>query len=169
LADSNFEASTLVCSHLIAAFQGVEEFQLEEHKSVRRSVQAELAARRKPQLDKTLASILSGLPCYAQRTIQRGQETGLWLTTLPSTVNSTELSVQEFRDQLLLRYDLPSHCDRCGQSFSIQHAMTCKKGGLVIVCHNKIGDELADIASKALTPSAIRDKPSMHLPPWSRG
>jgi hypothetical protein len=52
LADSNFEASTLVCSHLIAAFQGVKEFQPEEHESYQRSVQAELAACRKTQLDK---------------------------------------------------------------------------------------------------------------------
>ena len=50
----------------------------------------------------------------------------------------------------------------CGQAFSVQHAMTCKKGGLVIIRHNEIGDELADIASKALTPSAVRDEPSIY-------
>jgi hypothetical protein len=40
--------------------------------------------------------------------------------------------------------------------------MTCKKGGLVIVRHNKIGDELAGITSKALTPSAVHDEPSIY-------
>jgi hypothetical protein len=48
------------------------------------------------------------------------------------------------------------------QTFSVQHAMTCKKGGLVIIRHNEIGDELADLASKALTPSAVRDEPSIY-------
>jgi hypothetical protein len=66
LVDSNFEASTLVCSHLIAAFRGVKEFQLEEHESVQRSVQAELAARPKTQLNETLASIPTRLPCDTQ-------------------------------------------------------------------------------------------------------
>jgi hypothetical protein len=119
------------------------------------------------ELDKTLDSILTELPCDSQRTIRRGKETGLWLTTLPSTVNGTELSAQEFRDQLLIRYarspgDLPSHCDGCGQTFSVQNAMTCKNGGLVIIRHNEIGDELADIATKALTPSAVRDEPAKY-------
>jgi hypothetical protein len=45
--------------------------------------------------------------------------------------------------------------------FNIQHAMTCKKGGLVISHHNEIRDELADIASKALIASAVRNKPSI--------
>ncbi len=165
--ESNYEASTLVCSHIVAAFRGIEEFQSEEHESVRRSVLKELTKRKTTQLDETLDSILSGLPCDTRRTIRRGKETGLWLTTLPSTVNGTELSAQEFRDQLLLRYarspgDLPSQCDGCGQAFSVQHAMTCKKGGLVIIRHNEIGDELADIASKALTPSAVRDEPTIY-------
>jgi hypothetical protein len=38
----------------------------------------------------------------------------------------------------------------------------CKTGGLVIIRHNEIADELADLASKALTPSAVRDKPSIY-------
>jgi hypothetical protein len=33
-SDSNFEASTLVCSHLFAAFRGVEPFSSAEHQSV---------------------------------------------------------------------------------------------------------------------------------------
>ncbi len=50
-------------------------------------------------------------------------------------------------------------CDGCSQAFSIQHAMMCKKGGLVIIYHNKIGDELA---TKALTLSAICNKPAIY-------
>jgi hypothetical protein len=34
----NYEASTLVCSHLLAAFEGVESFSLTDHKSVRAAV-----------------------------------------------------------------------------------------------------------------------------------
>ncbi len=86
---------------------------------------------------------------------------------MPSTVNGTELSAQEFRDAFLLRYgrspgDLPSLCDGCGQKFSVQHALECKKGGNVILRHNEIRDELADLAAKAIIPSAIRNEPLIH-------
>jgi hypothetical protein len=54
--------------------------------------------------------------------------------------------------------DLPASCDGCEARFTLQHALGCKKGGLVIFCHNKIRDELVHLAGKALTPSAICDK-----------
>jgi hypothetical protein len=86
---------------------------------------------------------------------------------MPSTVNGTELSAQEFRDKLLIRYarqppDLPALCDGCSCQFSLGHALECKVGGLVILRHNEINHELADLSSKALSPSAIRDEPLIH-------
>jgi hypothetical protein len=85
---------------------------------------------------------------------------------LPSTLNGTEISATEFRDALLLRYaryppDLPSHCDGCLQKFSVRHALECKTGNLVISRHNKIRDELSDLASKALSPSSVHDEPKI--------
>jgi hypothetical protein len=119
------------------------------------------------QLDEAVASILARLPCNTQRTIQRGKETGLWLTILLSTVNGMEPLAQEFQDQLLLWYarspgDLPEVCNGCGLTFNIQHAMTCKKGGLMIIHHNEIGDKLADINFNALTPSDVHNEPSIY-------
>ncbi len=55
--------------------------------------------------------------------------------------------------------DLPECCDGCEARFTLQHALGCKKGGLVTFCHNEIGDELVHLAGKALTPSAICNKP----------
>lgn len=47
--------------------------------------------------------------------------------------------------------------------FTLQHALGCKKGGLMIFCHNKIQDELlVHLAGRALTPSAICDKSLIH-------
>jgi hypothetical protein len=47
-------------------------------------------------------------------------------------------------------------------TFSVPHALECKKGGLVISRHNEIRDELSDLASKALSPSPVRDEPKIH-------
>jgi hypothetical protein len=86
---------------------------------------------------------------------------------MPATLNGTELSLEEFRDALLIRHartpgDLPSHCDGCGAKFDVRHALECKVGGLFILRHNEINKELCDLASKALAPSVVRVKPMIH-------
>jgi hypothetical protein len=88
---------------------------------------AELKVRRAALHDSTLDSILEDLDCDTRRTLLQGKETGKWLSVMPSILNGTELSPQEFRDSLHLRYvrapgDLPSHCDGCDAKFSIRHA-----------------------------------------------
>jgi hypothetical protein len=87
---------------------------------------------------------------------------------MPSTLKGTEILLQEFRDALLLRHartpgDLPLHCDGCGAKFDVRHALECKVGGLVILRHNEINEELCDLASKALAPSAVCVKPMIHF------
>ena len=58
-------------------------------------------------------------------------QTRAWLSVLPSTVNGTELGVQEWSDFLSLCYgieppDLPEHCNGCGAEFDIFHPLECK-------------------------------------------
>ena len=43
--------------------------------------------------------------------------------------------------------NLPGNCDGCGREFSIQHALECKKGGLITLRHNEIRDTVGDLAS----------------------
>ena len=62
-----------------------------------------------------------------------------------------DLAPTEIRDALALRYlctppGLPSRCDGCGESFSLQHGLDCPKGGLIIRRHNEIRDCPCDIA-----------------------
>ena len=77
-------------------------------------------------------------------------------SVLPSIVSGTELSAQEFRDTLSMRYDgeappdLPARCGGCDAPFTLQDAIACKKGGLVVIFrHNEIRDELVNLAGKA--------------------
>ena len=101
------------------------------------------------------------------RRMRRAAKTGAWLKVMLSTVNGTELGAQEWRDALFLRYgldppDLPTHCDECEARFTISHALDCKKGGLVTARHNELRDRVADLASKAFTPSHVRDDPLIY-------
>ena len=59
-----------------------------------------------------------------------------------------------FYGLLALRYQRPisrisEKCDGCGAFFSLEHALDCKKGGLVTQRHNEIRDALGDIAAMA--------------------
>ena len=115
-----------------------------------------------------LDDVLSLLPSEKQRTIRHGCQTGAWLTSLPSTVNGTELSLQEFWDSLNLRYtweipDHPFHCGSCGKKFLILHTLECKKGGLIDACHNEVRDELEAICSQEFTPLAVCNEPTINV------
>ena len=78
---------------------------------------------------------------------QRGASS--WLTVLPLAEYGFTLNQAAFHDALALRYgwtprDLPSTCD-CGKQFSVQHALSCAKGGFTIVRHNEIRDVTASL------------------------
>ena len=101
------------------------------------------------------------------RRMRRATKTGAWLTVQPSTVNRTELGAQEWRDAAFLRYglnppDLPKNCDDCNARFSICHTLDCKRGGLVTARHNELRDGVADLASRAFTPSHVHNDPLIY-------
>ena len=74
-----------------------------------------------------------------------------WLNVLRIDKFHFDLSPVEFRDALGLRYHrpllrIPCHC---GQTTNIDHALSCRRGGLVIQRHNEVRDSIGDIASLA--------------------
>ena len=43
--------------------------------------------------------------------------------------------------------NLPPCCDRCGAPSSLDHALCCRKGGLIIQRHNEICGSIDDLAA----------------------
>ena len=94
------------------------------------------------------------LPLKTQRAVDLACEKGAssWLTAIPLKDMNFDLSKREFRDVLRLRYDWPipdspSVCV-CGCCFTVDHAMICQRGALIIQRHNEIRDletELLDM------------------------
>jgi hypothetical protein len=71
----------------------------------------------------------------------------IWLTALPLVEEGYVLSKREFFDAIYLRYRwqlkrLPSHCV-CGKLFTVDHALSCLKGGFIHRRHDEIRDLLA--------------------------
>ena len=98
--------------------------------------------------------IEQSLPAKSVRAVKLAEQKGAsnWLSTLPLEEQGFTLTKSEFRDALALRYakdirGLPSKCP-CGQTFNINHAMNCKRGGFVTMRHNNIRDFEANLLRK---------------------
>ena len=100
-----------------------------------------------------LERILPNLLDLTQRKVEMAQETGAsnWLSSLPIKAKGFSLTKQEFHDAIALRYGwpiegLPDLCT-CGENFTQQHAMVCRKGGFISMRH----DEIRDITTALLS------------------
>ena len=84
------------------------------------------------------------LPNSLRRAVDLANEKGssTWLTTLPLMEHGFALHKGAFHDALALRYgwtppEMPSMC-ACGSKFSVEHALSCAKGGFPTIRHNEI-------------------------------
>ena len=105
---------------------------------------------------KEVENIMPLLPIerlFTFKRIYEGECSG-WLSIMPLEDNQFDLSPDAFRDAISLRYGhepvkLQGFCDGCGFAFSKNHALDCKKGGLVSARHNESRDLNIDLYSKA--------------------
>ena len=101
-----------------------------------------------------VAELTEQLSANMQRSVKLAKEKGSssWLTALPLKAHGFVLHKQAFCDALALRYgwtpkNLPSKC-ACGSSFTIEHALSCAKGGYPSIRHNEIRDLTANLLSE---------------------
>ena len=76
-----------------------------------------------------------------------------WLTVIPLEDMDYTLSERELRDAVHLRYDwqtndIPSVCV-CGDKFSADRAMICRRGDFIIKWHNELRDLEAEMLNQA--------------------
>ena len=79
------------------------------------------------------SSLCDQLEPLKQRSLLRIKSSlSAWLHSFPIQKDHFDLTVNEFRDSLCLRYmkplqNLPPNCEGCGQLFTTSHALDCKK------------------------------------------
>ncbi len=76
-----------------------------------------------------------------------------WLSALPLRSLGYCINKKDFRDSILLRYGWPipevaRHC-ACGETNSVNHALSCKKGGYVTFRHNVLVETEAELLREA--------------------
>ena len=93
-------------------------------------------------------------PCSLNRAMDCALEKGAtsWLTALPLEEFNLTLHKGAFRDAIALRYgwqpiNVPSKC-ACGQSFTVEHALSFPMGGFPTIRHNEIRDLTANLMSE---------------------
>ena len=97
-----------------------------------------------------------------------------WLTVLPVEEFGFSLHKGAFRDALALRYgwqlsNIPQTCS-CGSNFTVEHMLSCAKGGYPSIRHNEIRDftahlmtEVCRLGKKLTTPETQTLHPSIYI------
>ena len=104
--------------------------------------------------------VRKSLPSKTERAVDLATEKAAsnWLTVIPIREMNFNLNKREFKGAIKLRYareiaDLPAMCT-CRDLFTVDHAMVCRHGGLIIQKHNEFTDleaEMLRMARFALT------------------
>ena len=149
-AQSEFEASKKITASLVQSI--IQQRTSFENDPTQANPSVNVVKKRKVEEQKrNHEEIRNELEPSSQRLIDCASEPGAsaWLTALPLEEHGFCLSKGSFRDSLCLRYgwpivDVSSRC-ACGTAFSVEHAMTCHKGGIPTLRHNEIRDLTAEL------------------------
>ena len=136
-ANSRYITENLRSSIISQQIQYVADPKLNEKKNRIKSEKHEI-------YKKTLEEVRSEMNDEQNRLNEINRETGAstWLTTLPIKSEGYVLNKQCFWDLIRIRYGwhlsrIPETCE-CGSKFSIEHGISCKKGGFVSLRHNQL-------------------------------
>ena len=163
-AQSLFTLSRTTTAVLIKSLKGINEFDYGKYNDTFFTAQKEMAVQKEKYLEERFSAIIENLDQAQGRAVMRAKDEkiSLWLNVLPMARHHFDLTPQEFRDALAIRYKkpllhIPPNCDGCGSVFDLAHALSCRKGGLVIQRHNEIRDAFGDLS--ALAWSMVRREP----------
>ena len=123
-----FTASRHATQVIVGAIKQVCQFQISVHDDMVFSAQKVYHQLMEHRRNDLFSVVLSGFDSTHQCVLQRARDNDfdVWLSVTPIESNNFDLGAQEFRDALTIRYhkpqlNLPSKCDGCGTTSSLDH------------------------------------------------
>ena len=155
-AEQQFQSSVKITSPHVQSIKKQKNTMLKTNEEgisleeIMKQERAEKASRKKTKME-TVDDKLSP-EMKTQVTQARDKGASSWLNALPIAELDFQLNKEEFHDALRIRYDqklsnLPTSCP-CGKSFSVEHALSCKKGGFVHERHDNVKDTLTKLLNR---------------------
>ena len=155
--DANLEQSSSVKATIPLVQQIVAQSHQMPDDSLVKPLQQAMRSERATVLQDRAEYIRGVASQKVQRALDLAAEKGssVWLTVLSLREMGFNLNKREFRDAIKLRYvwpvdDIPSTCV-CGDAFTVDHAMICKRGGFVTQRHNELRDLEAELLNMVCT------------------
>ena len=111
-------------------------------------VKAQISRETKERTSSEFNEVYENLPVSLRRAVNLATEKGssTWLTALPLAEHGFTLHKG---NALALRYGwAPSEICACGNNLSVEHALSCAKGGFPSIRHNKIRDLTATLRTE---------------------
>jgi hypothetical protein len=148
------------CIILIKALQDGGGLNAEANKAVVKAAGSEARTARLKEEQVNLDGLKESSGRMVAKRLEWMGKTGAWLSIIPNCFDGTELSREEFQDNLTICYGLhlrglPECCDGCNEPFTVVHGLSCKKGGFVGQRCDDVCKELAHLCLIALTLSRI--------------
>ena len=153
-ADREYNASVRITSQLtdLICEQEIDITKLDREAVA--ETKSEMHQHKEAVYKQELESLITEMDEKSVRLVTAAREKGAssWLSALPLKSRGYVLNKQEFRDALCLRYGwkiegMPLHCG-CGSRNSLDHVLTCKRGGYVGMRHNVLRNREAKLMEK---------------------
>ena len=156
IATHNYSTSRKITTPITNSLRNNTQFDMTEFIDYYDKVVKEISKEKDEDIQRMFDNIITEIDLIQQRAVLRAMEEKIssWLNVIPVAKHNFDLTAQEFRDSLAIRYkkpllEVPPNCDGCNALFDLSHALSCRKGGLVTQRHNEVRDAFGDLASLA--------------------
>ena len=166
-ADRLHEGSVEACAALVTSLTKDSRLDAQCHAQCVRQASTKARKERVDEEKVTVKVAMAAARPAEKRRLERIGRTGACWSLVPNKLNGTCMTKEEFFDNARLRYgwkpvDMCERCDGCNAPFTVEHALGCKKGGLVVQRHDDTRDEAGALAEMALTTSRVTYEPYIY-------
>ncbi len=166
-SDHEFNASHQVTGPIVLNMDSKSEPYFEEIQAAQHLAKSSISRMKREDLSSKAEVIKVNLSPSLKLAMTLASEKGAssWLTTLPLVDFGLALHKGAFRDALCLRYGwkprgIQTSCC-CGSPFSVDHALSCPRGGFPTIRHNEVRDTLASWMSEIC--SGVTTEPHLQI------